>query len=61
MCSKSGIHVVAWNSLPVEMVRLIVDNLPRSDLFSARLLSKTFAAITAVGNLLLSTIAFAYE
>lgn len=40
-----------WNSLPLEILRLIVDNLPGSDLFNVRRLSKTFAAIAAVSDL----------
>lgn len=39
---------LALTSLPLEILRLIVDNLPRFDLFSVRLLSKTFAAVAAV-------------
>ena len=44
-------HNMRWNSLPLEMVRMIVDYLPRSDLFTARLLSKSFAAVAAVSGL----------
>ena len=40
-----------WDSLPLEILRLIVDDLPRSDLFSVRRLSRTFAAIAAVSDL----------
>lgn len=36
--------------MPPELVKMILDDLPREDLFSARFLCKGFAAVAAVSS-----------